>query len=176
MTRDGILKILRLMPVDGLERWESIIEFIKSEDIDSLDLRHITKELTADYNAKHYNDARKLMNSSTKDVDPMMSKCLAKLPDGSSCQTPSLRGAKCKEHRPKTLSMVKEIIEPVKCGFNQAWIGRCKDPIEDGETACKVHAKVKCSCGKQAIKTCSATIGSFVCGRPTCGTCSGCHH
>ena len=60
-----------------------------------------------------------------------------------------------------------------KCGFDEAWIGNCKTEIQDHETACEKHVKLKCCvCGKQATHTCAHTA-QFVCGFPLCDNCTG---
>lgn len=60
-----------------------------------------------------------------------------------------------------------------QCQFDIAWVGRCKQTA-DKTGFCDEHKKEKCRCGKQAVKSCDATIGAFVCGATTCGRCS--HH
>lgn len=60
-----------------------------------------------------------------------------------------------------------------QCGFDEAWIGRCKEAA-DTSGFCAKHRAMKCNCGRQAIRNCDATIGAFVCGHLTCGRCS--HH
>lgn len=59
-----------------------------------------------------------------------------------------------------------------ECVFSKAWVGKCRKPAING--LCEEHAGEKCRCGAQAYRTCDATIGAFVCGRPLCGRC-GCH-
>lgn len=50
------------------------------------------------------------------------------------------------------------------CGFDEAWIGKCKNT-----TPCSKHKDARCgNCGKLAVKSCAATIGAFVCGGKTC--------
>jgi len=52
------------------------------------------------------------------------------------------------------------------CGFNQAWIGPCKNTAP-----CEKHADLVCeSCGAPATRSCDET-GQFVCGAPLCGDC-----
>lgn len=64
--------------------------------------------------------------------------------------------------------------EPKVCGFLVAWVGTCKQKAgPDG--VCDEHRKVKCRCGKQAIRECDTTMGPFVCGFPTCGRCTHSH-
>jgi hypothetical protein len=60
------------------------------------------------------------------------------------------------------------------CGFSIAWVGTCKTKT-DGSGFCDEHKKVKCRCGRQAIRECDATVGPFVCGFPTCGKCTHSH-
>jgi hypothetical protein len=60
------------------------------------------------------------------------------------------------------------------CGFDIAWVGTCKQEA-DQTGFCEEHRKEKCRCGRQAIRSCDATIGPFVCGFPTCGRCSHSH-
>lgn len=60
------------------------------------------------------------------------------------------------------------------CGFSIAWVGSCKAKAD--ETGfCDKHKKVKCRCGRQAIRECDTTVGPFVCGFPTCGKCTHSH-
>lgn len=50
------------------------------------------------------------------------------------------------------------------CGFDEAWIGYCKNT-----TPCPKHKDARCQkCGKLAVKSCSQTMGAFVCGGKTC--------
>jgi hypothetical protein len=52
------------------------------------------------------------------------------------------------------------------CGFNEAWIGKCKNP-----KPCEKHKDKVCeSCGKPATQSCEST-GQFVCGAPLCDDC-----
>lgn len=60
------------------------------------------------------------------------------------------------------------------CGFDIAWVGRCKSKA-DGTGFCDEHQKVKCRCGRQAVRECDTTMGAFVCGFPTCGRCTHSH-
>ncbi len=56
------------------------------------------------------------------------------------------------------------------CGFGMAWIGRCKEPAEEG-CRCEKHAhKVCVSCGAPATHECDET-GQFVCGADLCDEC-----
>jgi hypothetical protein len=58
----------------------------------------------------------------------------------------------------------------VQCEFDIAWVGRCKEPA--GKTGfCVEHTSRRCTCGRQAVRECEATIGAFVCGHLTCGKC-----
>lgn len=57
-----------------------------------------------------------------------------------------------------------------QCGFDIAWVGRCKESA-DSTGFCADHQTRKCTCGKQAVRECEATIGAFVCGHLTCGKC-----
>jgi hypothetical protein len=56
-----------------------------------------------------------------------------------------------------------------KCKFSLAWIGDCKQPCDN--QYCTKHLGVLCSCGNQADRECSSTIGSMVCGEPMCSEC-----
>lgn len=60
------------------------------------------------------------------------------------------------------------------CGFSIAWVGTCKQKA-DATGFCDEHKKIKCRCGRQAIRECDATMGPFVCGFPTCGKCTHSH-
>lgn len=54
----------------------------------------------------------------------------------------------------------------VTCGFEEAWIGNCKN-----ECPCEKHAALKCvSCGEKATRSCDQT-GQFCCGAPLCDDC-----
>ncbi|MEK9954773.1 MAG: hypothetical protein VW577_05145 [Pelagibacteraceae bacterium] len=54
----------------------------------------------------------------------------------------------------------------VICGFDEAWIGKCKNP-----KPCEKHADLKCCvCGESATHNCEET-GQFVCGAPLCDDC-----
>lgn len=56
------------------------------------------------------------------------------------------------------------------CGFDEAWIGKCKEQATHGNR-CEKHAGQTCaSCGKPATRSCDQT-GQFVCGAPLCDTC-----
>jgi len=56
------------------------------------------------------------------------------------------------------------------CGFDESWVGRCKEPSGATER-CSKHADLKCtSCGAPAVRSCDHT-GGFVCGAPLCGDC-----
>ena len=68
-----------------------------------------------------------------------------------------------------------EALEPILCGFDMAWVGNCKKPVVEGETACRDHINIKCGCGKQATRDCEHTIGAFICGRNLCDSCR-CNH
>ena len=49
------------------------------------------------------------------------------------------------------------------CGFNEAWIGRCRE-----KKPCEKHKDIKCwKCGSPAVANCSFA-GSLVCGTPYC--------
>lgn len=61
-----------------------------------------------------------------------------------------------------------------QCQFDIAWVGRCKYN-SDQTGFCSTHRLRKCSCGKQAIRECDTTVGAFVCGHLSCGTCSNKH-
>lgn len=55
-----------------------------------------------------------------------------------------------------------------KCGFDEAWIGKCDKPLAKGSTCCETHTGKECVvCKQQATRTCPATMG-LVCGTPTC--------
>lgn len=69
--------------------------------------------------------------------------------------------------RNKLFTLIEEVTwepEPGEiCGFNEAWVGICKNT-----TPCPKHKDKKCyKCGKRATKSCSATF-ALVCGTPTC--------
>ena len=52
------------------------------------------------------------------------------------------------------------------CGFDEAWIGPCKEL-----NPCEKHKDRKCaSCGARAISSCPET-GQFVCGEYLCDDC-----
>lgn len=52
------------------------------------------------------------------------------------------------------------------CGFDEAWIGKCKH-----EKPCAKHDGLICvSCGNPATHSCYET-GQFVCGFPVCDDC-----
>lgn len=52
------------------------------------------------------------------------------------------------------------------CGFNEAWVGACKNP-----KPCEKHDSLKCcSCGAPATHSCDETC-QFVCGAPLCDNC-----
>lgn len=55
------------------------------------------------------------------------------------------------------------------CKFDRAWVGKCK--VECDGDFCDEHKdKVCCSCGEQATRECSETMG-LVCGFPLCDNC-----
>ena len=57
-----------------------------------------------------------------------------------------------------------------ECGFDVAWVGKCRTMVENG-TMCDEHKDIVCvSCGNPATHTCSET-GQFVCGAPLCDEC-----
>lgn len=57
------------------------------------------------------------------------------------------------------------------CGFNEAWIGRCKEPTPIDGDRCEKHRGKKCaSCGQDATRSCDETMG-LVCGAPLCDDC-----
>lgn len=57
-----------------------------------------------------------------------------------------------------------------KCKFNLAWVGNCNESTTDNDL-CDKHKKEKCcSCGEQATRECSETMG-LVCGAPLCDNC-----
>jgi hypothetical protein len=61
-------------------------------------------------------------------------------------------------------------VEPQRCLFDEAWIGRCKEKATSGDM-CAKHAGKTCEgCGAAATRSCDHT-GQFVCGSPICGTC-----
>jgi hypothetical protein len=63
-----------------------------------------------------------------------------------------------------------------KCIFDVAWRGICKEETSGENKVCEKHKLKKCNCGKQAIRECEETIiGSFVCGKLTCGNCTHSH-
>ena len=49
------------------------------------------------------------------------------------------------------------------CGFEKAWVGKCKTPVEAEGIRCPEHRMECCSCGAPATKDCAET-GQFVCG------------
>ena len=60
-----------------------------------------------------------------------------------------------------------------KCGFDQPWVGECKeDCIHDEQGVelggCKSHWDIKCSCGKPAKTLCDMQMGGLMCGSPIC--------
>jgi hypothetical protein len=57
------------------------------------------------------------------------------------------------------------------CGFNQAWIGKCKAPVDSDGERCEKHSLACVSCGAPATHTCDQT-GQFVCGAPLCDECT----
>lgn len=65
--------------------------------------------------------------------------------------------------------MEEEGVE-VKCKFEIAWVGRCKEEA-DQDGLCSEHAKLTCSsCGAQATRSCDETFG-LVCGASLCSDC-----
>lgn len=55
-----------------------------------------------------------------------------------------------------------------ECPFIMAWVGRCKEDSEPGETYCHNHLEKKCfKCSRQATRDCGHT-SQFVCGAPSC--------
>ena len=58
-----------------------------------------------------------------------------------------------------------------QCEWNIAWMGRCKEPAENGSRFCKKHQQKCCSCGEPATHECEET-GQFVCGAPLCNECT----
>ena len=58
----------------------------------------------------------------------------------------------------------------MECGFNMAWIGKCKEPaVENGR--CAKHSKEICvNCGAPATHDCPET-GQFCCGASLCDDC-----
>jgi hypothetical protein len=57
------------------------------------------------------------------------------------------------------------------CGFSEAWVGSCKEPVDSEDGQCEKHAgKICVSCGAKATQSCDST-GSFVCGEPLCNDC-----
>lgn len=57
------------------------------------------------------------------------------------------------------------------CIFEEAWIGRCKEPATAGDF-CAKHAGRKCtSCGAVATHNCDETMGPLVCGADLCPLC-----
>lgn len=56
--------------------------------------------------------------------------------------------------------------ELIKCRFDVAWVGICKQESE--QEFCEKHRQDKCfKCGKQATRSCDMTMG-LVCGMPEC--------
>lgn len=145
MDQSGIIRILRYLPANGNDRWEAIIEFIKSGDINSYSLKTIS--------AIMHSDKEKMLDTVKTEEKPDFPKGRVQL----------------ESHTPEK--------NPVHlCGFSKAWVGKCKERVAFPDDVCHAHSKIKCGCGKQAVKDCEATIGAFVCGRPTCATCKGCNH
>jgi len=66
--------------------------------------------------------------------------------------------------------------EKTRCAFVEAWIGQCSQLCVLGLVVCDYHSTVKCSCKRQALSNCYETVGAFVCGNPTCGTCRCTYH
>jgi len=59
----------------------------------------------------------------------------------------------------------------ITCGYDLAWVGRCKNSPVDGEIFCKEHINKKCvMCGEQAYRECP-TASSLLCGAPLCSHC-----
>lgn len=59
----------------------------------------------------------------------------------------------------------------VICGFDKAWIGKCKTLVHKEGGKCEEHKYIKCcSCGAQATRKCDET-GQFVCGAQLCDDC-----
>lgn len=58
----------------------------------------------------------------------------------------------------------------VICGFDLAWIGKCKE-LASETGRCEKHSGIVCSsCGAPATHECEET-GQFVCGAPLCDDC-----
>lgn len=57
------------------------------------------------------------------------------------------------------------------CGFDVAWVGRCRVVVCSEGERCQQHAGLKCcSCGAPATRECDETM-QFVCGCPLCDDC-----
>jgi hypothetical protein len=56
------------------------------------------------------------------------------------------------------------------CGFDEAWIGKCKEVVEREGDRCVKHQAACCSCGAPSTHSCEET-GMFVCGAPLCDNC-----
>lgn len=107
------------------------------------------------------------LNHAFSDSMDILSEVYAKLED-EGYQIATHQGAK------KNLTKISwEKKFDTQCGFDIAWVGRCKEPA-DTTGFCAKHRLEKCRCGRQAVRECEATIGAFVCGHLTCGSCT--HH
>lgn len=98
MDTKTLLNILKTVKSD-ITSWEMIGELYKSGDIESWQIEEGAKWIL---NPPSNTVEIRVQNESIyipADIDPMMDKCRTKLEDGSSCQNPALRGAKCKEHK-----------------------------------------------------------------------------
>jgi hypothetical protein len=59
----------------------------------------------------------------------------------------------------------------MQCGWDEAWIGICKNEAIEGSEYCAEHNGKKCGvCGEQANRECPETCG-LVCGFPLCPKC-----
>ena len=59
--------------------------------------------------------------------------------------------------------------------FDKDWVIKCKQPVVLGSSYCTNHYGKTCRCGKQAVRTCDATVvGPLMCGGYNCGSCR-CH-
>jgi hypothetical protein len=60
-----------------------------------------------------------------------------------------------------------------ECGWDMAWVGRCKDEATEADGRCQRHTgNACCSCGRPATRECADTF-QFVCGAPLCDDCVG---
>lgn len=67
--------------------------------------------------------------------------------------------------------MGSEDKKSIRCKFDIAWSGQCKNVATDNGY-CDEHKNLMCnSCGKKATHSCYETMGPLVCGSPLCEDC-----